>query len=309
MSARSLRRAPRRLGPLLFAGALVVFWILLAWSGRDSFKRPDPAGAVYTIRSEDLGGVTGLRMEGENGPPSHGPVVRVVLDGTAKVRISLRSRGDDEYEDGSLSPGEVPRMTATREGDTLVLRWAGIHGGPLPMRGPKAMHWMEEIVLPAQFQHLALARAVIEARTPMDQLMVAGQEITVEGAVRHLDLWSTQCRPCKAAAAQAPTDDEPECARHRHHGRDELQVKATHMRSLRVNARAGDLSLLQTDQLERVELQLSDSVALSLDRAGLLDRVSRPADSQALQVPAVCAAKPAGMPKALELVPLEQAPG
>lgn len=304
MNAHALRRAPRRLGPRLFVAVLVVFWILLAWSGRDSFKRPGPAEAVYTIRSEDLAGVTGLRMEGENGSPSHGPLVRVVLDGTSQVRISLRSRGNED-EDASPASGEAPRMSATREGDTLVLRWTGIGGGPLPMRGPKALHWMDEIVLPAQFQRLALARAVIEARTPMDQLVVAGQEITVGGHVRHLDLWSTQCRPCKVIDAQAPAGDEPRCVQPRHRGTDELQVKAAHMRSLRVNARAGQVSLLQTDPLERVDLQLGDSVALSLDRAGLLERVRRPADSQAsqaLQVPAVCLATTAGLAKALELV-------
>lgn len=303
MNAHALRRAPRRLGPRLFVATLAVFWIVLAWSGWDSFKRTGPAEAVYTIRSEDIAGVTGLRMEGENGSPSHGPVVRVVLDGASQVRISLRSRGNED-EDASPPSGEEPRMSATREGDALVLRWTGVGGGPLPMRGPKAMHWMDEIVLPAQFQHLALARAVIEARTPMDQLVVAGQEITVGGHVRHLDLWSTQCRPCKAAAAQAPADDGPQCAQHRHRGADELQVKAAHMRSLRVNAQAGQLSLSQTDPLERVDLQLGDGVALSLDRAGLLERVSRPADSQALQAPVVCTALPTGPAQALELVPV-----
>ncbi len=303
MNVHALRRAPRRLGPRLFVAVLVVFWSLLAWSGRDFFKRPDPADAVYTIRSDDLAGVTGLRMEGENGSSSHGPMVQVVLDGTSQVRISLRSRGDGD-EDASPPSGEVPRMTATREGDTLVLRWTGIGGGSLPMRGPKAMHWMDEIVLPAQFQHLALARAVIQVRTPMDQLVVAGQEIAVGGHVRHLDLWSTQCRPCNGTAVQAPAGDEPQCVQHRRRGTDELQVKAAHMRSLRVNARAGQLNLSQTDPLERVDLQLGENVALSLDRAGLLERVRRTADSQALQVPAICSAPPTGLAKTLELVPV-----
>ncbi len=300
MSAQAPRRAPRRLGPRLFLAALAVFWTLLVWSGRESFKRPEPANAAYMVRAEDLAGVTGLRMEGENGAPGHGLLVRVVLNSTSTVRIQLRSRGDGE-EEGSRPPGEGPRMTATRERDTLVLRWAGTGGRPLPMHGPKAMHWMDELVLPTQFRHLALERAVIDVRSPMDHLTVAGQEITVGGEVRHLDLWSTQCRPCKAAAADAPTGDGRPCAEQRRHGMDELTVKAAHMRSLRVNARAGQLGLSQTGQLERVDLQLGDSVALVLDRAGLLEKLHRSADPQA-QAPAVCSGLSAGAPRVVELV-------
>lgn len=300
MSASPQRRAPPRRGRWLFLATLVLFWTLLALSGMDRFRKPGPVAVAYAIPAQALIGVTGLRLD-EGGGNAPRPMVSVALDEVPEVRITLQSRRG-EGEDTRGPPDEPPRLIATREGDTLILRW--LHGPVAAVvesgRHGKAAVWVDEIVLPTQFRHLALARARVEARTPVERLEVAGQAIAVRGAVGHLDLWSTQCRPCEAGIAPALAEDMARCAERTRRGTASLEVNAARVRSLRVDARAGDLNMSETRGLERAALQLGDAVSVSVDRAAVLERAR--AGGEALQAPSACSASiGASMP--VELLP------
>lgn len=287
MSTRVARRraAPRR-GRWLFLAIVLLFWTLLTVSGMDRFKRPEPTAIAYAIEASALAGVTGLRLE-EDGDSASRLSVRVVLDEVADVRVTVQSRRGDG-DDADTQPGKFPGLSATREADTLVLRWTEVPapGGASTRRHGKSAVWMDEIVLPAQFRHLALARARIEARTAVEHLAVAGQSIAVRGAVRHLDLWSTQCRPCGAGSAPALAEDVAQCAERTRRGTASLEVNAARMRSLRVDARAGQLDLSETRGLEHAVLQLGDAVAVSVDRASVLEKA--PASAATPHMPAAC---------------------
>lgn len=287
MSTAPRRRAPPRRGRWLFLATLVMFWTLLALSGMDRFKKPEPVVVAYAIPSDALAGVTGLRLD-EGGGNAPRLAVRVALDDVPDVRITLQSRREDG-EDPDAPPGE-PGLTATREADTLVLRWKAVPAAVAmgPGRHGKAAMWMDEIVLPTQFRHLALARARVEARTPVGRLEVAGQSIAVRGAIGQLDLWSTQCRPCGAGTVPALAEDVAQCAERTRRGTASLEVNAARMRSVRVDARAGQLDLSETQGLERATLQLGDAVALSVDRAAVLEKARAGATGDALQAPAAC---------------------
>lgn len=285
MSMAPRRRAPPRRGRWLFLATLVLFWALLALSGMDRFKKPEPVALAYAIPADALAGVTGLRLE-EGGGNAPRLAVRVALDDVPDVRITLQSR-HGESEDPDAPHGE-PGLTATREADTLVLRWKAAPATAAMGRHGKAAAWMHEIVLPTQFRHLALARAHVEARTPVERLEVAGQSIAVRGAIGQLDLWSTQCRPCGAGTVPALAEDLAQCAERTRRGTASLEVNAARMRSVRVDARAGQLDLSETQGLERASLQLGDSVALSVDRAAVLQKARGVAAGGALQAPAAC---------------------
>lgn len=308
MSAGSRRRAPQRRGQWLFLFILVIFWGLLAASGTDRFKRPDPTGLAYTISQEDMEGLTGLRLEGSEDGEERRRGVEVVIDAASVVRIALKFRDHRDYLDGDdhePPDGGQPRMAAHREGDTLVLRWVGVPTGVRQSaRGVKQMAWMDKIALPVQFQHLALANGRVDVRMPMERLAVAGQEITVRGAVRHLDLWSTQCRPCHAGALPQPADDgATQCEQRQAQYPDKLAVAAGQMQSLRVNARAGKLGLSDTGNLAAVDLQLGGAVALLLDRADLLPRLRVAGDTPGTPAPAACTAGPAVPSRPVLLMP------
>jgi len=60
------------------------------------------------------------------------------------------------------------------------------------------------------------------------------------------------------------------------------------MRSVRVDARAGQLDLSETQGLERATLQLGDAVALSVDRAAVLQKARGGAAGGVLQAPPAC---------------------
>ncbi|MES2611613.1 MAG: hypothetical protein V4679_15305 [Pseudomonadota bacterium] len=289
MSAVAARRraAPRR-GRWLFLATLLLFWALLSLSGMDRFKNPEPIAVAYAIPVQALEGVTGLRLE-EGGGNAPRLSVRVALDEVPEVRITLRSR-PGEGDGPDAPPGTFPGLTATREADTLVLHWTEVPApaGAQPRRHGKTTAWMDEIVLPTQFQHLALARARIEARASVERLEVVGQSIAVRGAVKHLELWSTQCRPCGAGMAPARAEEVAQCAERTRRGIASMEVNAARMRSLRVDARAGQLDLSETQGLERALLQLGDSVALSVDRASVLEKARGSARGEALGMPAAC---------------------
>lgn len=282
------RHPPPRRGRWLFLATLLLFWMLLFASGMDRFKRPDPAAVAYTIEAQALAGVTGLRLE-EAGDNASRLLVRVVLDDVPDVRITVQSRPGDGDDPDPLF-GKFPGLTATREGDTLVLHWteAPAPAGAQPRRHGKSMVWMDEIVLPTQFRHLALARARIEAQVPVERLEVAGQAIAVRGTVQHLDLWSTQCRPCGTWRVPGVAEDPAQCAERTRRGTASMEVNAARMRSLRVDARAGQLDLSETQALESAVLQLGDSVALSVDRASVLEKARGSARDAAPGQPAAC---------------------
>jgi len=307
VSAAPRRQAPQRRGQWLFLGILVVFWGLLAASGTDRFKRPNPIGLAYTISQEDMEGLTGLRLEGAEDGEERDRGVEVVIDAASVVRIALKFRDHRDYLDGDdhePPAGGQPRMAAHREGGTLVLRWVGVPAGRQSARGIKQMAWMNKIVLPVQFQHLALANGRVDVRVPMERLAVAGQEITVQGAVQHLDLWSTQCRPCQAGALPQPADAAAaQCEQLRARYPDKLSVTGGQVRSLRANARSGKLMLEGSANLATADLQLGGAVALSLDRADLLPRLRAAGDIPGMPAPAACPAGPAVPSRPVALIP------
>ena len=282
------RRAPPRRGRWLFLGTLLLFWTLLFTSGMDRFKRPEPTAVAYTVEARALVGVNGLRLE-EAGDNASRLSVRVVLDDVPDVRITVQSRHGDGDGPDTL-PGKFPGLTATREGDTLVLHWTDVPApaGAQPRRPGKPAVWMEQIVLPTQFRHLALARARIEAQAPVERLEVAGQAIAVRGTVTHLDLWSTQCRPCGTWVVPAVAEDPAQCAERTRRGTASMEVQAAGMRSLRVDALAGKLDLSETQGLQSAVLQLGDSVALSVDRASVLEKARGSTRDAAPGLPDAC---------------------
>ncbi|KRC27966.1 hypothetical protein [Acidovorax sp. Root217] len=290
------RRAPPRRGRWLFLGTLLLFWTLLFTSGMDRFKRPEPTAVAYTVEARALVGVNGLRLE-EAGDNASRLSVRVVLDDVPDVRITVQSRHGDGDGPETL-PGKFPGLTATREGDTLVLHWTDVPApaGAQPRRPGKPAVWMEQIVLPTQFRHLALARARIEAQAPVERLEVAGQAIAVRGTVTHLDLWSTQCRPCGTWVVPAVAEDPAQCAERTRRGTASMEVQAAGMRSLRVDALAGKLDLSETQGLQSAVLQLGDSVAVSVDRASVLEKARGSARDDALGLPDACGV-PAAAPR------------
>lgn len=287
-STTNRRRAPHRLGRWLFVATLALFWALLITSGMDRFQRPGPTAVAYTFEAQSLEGVTGLRLE-EAGDNTSKMSVRVVLDDVPEVRIIVQLRRGDGDEPETL-PGKFPGLTAAREGDTLVLRWTQVRelGAAQPRRHGKSSVWMDEIVLPARFRHLALTRARIEAQAPVERLEVVGQAIAVRGTVTHLDLWSTQCRPCGAWKVPGVAEDVAQCAQRTRRGTAALEVNAARMRSLRVDARAGQLDLSETQGLESAVLHLGDSVALSVDRAAVLEKARGSSGDAAPGVPVAC---------------------
>ena len=266
------QRAPRKWGPWLFAATVVIFWLLLALSGRGYFKKLEQADQRYAVKAAQLEGVTRLRIEGDGGDAQgYWPATRVLLGGAPEVELSIRMRpADRDGKAASGQPGGQPPLSAVREGDTLVLRWTTPrreNAGP-PGR-PEA--WMNEIVLPAQFQELALSHAAVEARTAVERLQVSGRSVTVEGPVAHLDLRSARCAPC--AAQQATAGDEacpPGPDRARRSREASLEVTARGMQTVRIGAGAGEVTLRDSEGLQRLELRLAPAVALSVDRAGAL---------------------------------------
>lgn len=254
-AAPSRARAPRKWGPGLFAATVGLFWLLLALSGRDYFKKLEQSDQRYAVTAAQLEGVTRLRIEGDGGDAQgYWPTTRVLLGGAPEVSLSLRMRPD-----GQAAPGGQALMSAVREGDTLVLRWASPRDqDAAPPRRPQA--WVTEIVLPAQFQELALSHAAVEARTAVERLQVSGRSVSVEGPIAHLDLLA---KPGSGAC-------QPDPDRARRSRDASLTVTARGMQTVRISAGAGEVTLRDSEDLQRLELRLAPAVALSVDRAGAL---------------------------------------
>lgn len=301
---RSRAGAPRKLGPWLFAGVFVMFWVLLAISGMDRFKAEDGDSRQYTVPAAQLQGVTRLRIEGDPGDArGYVPTTRVVLRSTSDVTLNLHLRREGRRKGARAAtpaPGAEPPLVAVREGDTLVLRW--LPRTPSPTAGSDDLQeqWLGEIVLPARFQHLALSHALVEVLDPVEQLHVSGRAVEVRGLAAHLDLQSTQCQRCAEVGAAAAPDDSSACDEQTHPGRNAvLEVNAKNMQSVRVVAGVGNVKLNETRLLRQLDLQLGDSVGLLVDRAAVL-RLGRGAGGGVagaaqgpVVAPADCAAPPA----------------
>ena len=141
---RSRAGAPRKLGPWLFAGVLVIFWALLAISGMDRFKAKDDR-RQYTVPAAQLQGVTRLRIEGDPGDArGYVSTTRVVLQSTSDVTLSLHRRREGRRKGARAAApasGSEPPLVAVREGDTLVLRWL-----------PRGTHQYEKLVRPEEIE-------------------------------------------------------------------------------------------------------------------------------------------------------------
>lgn len=315
MAAQTHSRAgaPRKLGPWLFAGLWVMFWVLLVVSGFDRFKAPDAGERLYMLSAGPLSGVTRLRIDGELGDEdAYSPPPRLVLTGSSVITATVQSRSDGRRGGSRSNPQAGPRadppLVAVREGDTLVLRWL-----PRPASSDaKTRHaneeWIGEIVLPMQFKDLVLSNALVDTANPVERLSVSGRSVEVRGAVAHLDLQSTACGRCSAASGEESNGD---CeVRSRYRREHSLKVAATTMQSVRITASAGEVSLTDTERLQRLELQLSDGVALAVDRAGVLKLAKGRDGGASGGTPAVtardCAAAAAAVPQrnAVNAVPL-----
>lgn len=314
---RSRAGAPRKLGPWLFAGVFVMFWVLLAISGMDRFKAKDGDSRQYTVPAAQLQGVTRLRIEGDPGDArGYVPTTRVVLRSTSDVTLNLHLRREGRRKGARAAtpaPGAEPPLVAVREGDTLVLRW--LPRTPSPTAGSDDLQeqWLGEIVLPARFQHLALSHALVEVLDPVEQLHVSGRAVEVRGLAAHLHLQSAQCRRCADTGAAAAPDDSSACDEKTHPGRDAvLEVNAKNMLSVRVVAGVGNVKLNETRRLRQLDLQLGDSVGLLVDRAAVL-RLWRGgaggglagAAQEPVVAPGDCAAPPAAGRDPVPSVPLD----
>ncbi|MBW8462868.1 hypothetical protein [Acidovorax sp.] len=281
LSLRTLpARPPRTWGAWLFAGVLLAFWGVLALSGADRFEALEPDGPRYVLKATQLEGVTRLRIEGDSGADQdYWPVTRVLLGGAPEVVLSFRFLHEGPGREKADLPQAAPPLVATREGDTLVLRWVA----PRSRKAHRARDedgkgnvWMDELVLPAQFQALALSHAAVQARTPLERLQVSGRQIEVDGPVAHLDLRSTHCKRCGETRAEAEGQGEGECGGLPAWVRGAtLAVRAERMQSVRIVAAQGAVALKDSQHLQQLDLQLGDSVALSLDRAGALGLLPR----------------------------------
>lgn len=281
LSSRPLpARPPRTWGAWLFAGILLAFWGVLALSGADRFKALEQDGPRYVLKAAQLEGVTRLRIERDSGADQdYWPVTRVLLGGSPEVVLSFRFRHEGPGREKADLPQAAHPLVATREGDTLVLRWVA----PPAQEANRARGedgegavWMDELVLPAQFQALALSHAAVQARTPLERLEVSGRQIEVEGLVAHLDLRSTHCKRCPVTRAGAEEQGEGECGGLPAWVRGAtLEVNAKRMQSVRIVAARGAVALKDSQHLQQLDLQLGDSVALSLDRAGALGLLPR----------------------------------
>lgn len=281
LSSRPLpARPPRTWGAWLFAGVLLAFWGVLALSGADRFQAPESDGPRYVLKAAQLEGVTRLRIEGDSGADQdYWPVIRVLLGGSPEVVMSFRFRHEGPGREKAGLPQAAPPLVATREGDTLVLRWMAPRSRKAHRAGGEDSEgdvWMDELVLPAQFQALALSHAAVQARTPLERLQVSGRQIEVDGPVAHLDLRSTHCKRCGETRAEAEGQGEGECGGLPAWVRGAtLAVRAERMQSVRIVAAQGAVALKDSQHLQQLDLQLGDSVALSLDRAGALGLLSR----------------------------------
>ncbi|MCW5322977.1 hypothetical protein D5039_18065 [Verminephrobacter aporrectodeae subsp. tuberculatae] len=297
-----IARGPRRRGAWLFAGIVALFCALLAASGREYFEGA-PREHNYLLRAGDLVGVTRLRLEGSVADASdHSYYYRpkVLLDGAQDdVRVNLRFPGD-----GAQAAAVQSRLLATREKDTLVLRWSAA-SDPARARWQVLRNDRIEIVLPTRFTQLILERGSVEARSAMEQLQVSGALVTVKGRVGHLDLSSTQCpQSCAKQARETQGKETDNCAQFMRET-SALKIDAHGMQSIRVSAAIGKVELTHTEELKQLDLRLADPVSLSVDRvAPLFDAIRRGAGQRAdlaacqpLTVPA-----PARDAAALELV-------
>lgn len=271
--AQDRAAAPRARGPWLFAGVWLLFWALLALSGRDVFKVAEDGVQHYLLPAAPLEGVTRLRIEGDPGESQgYARATNVLIRTSSTVSLTVRTSIDGRRgRAGRTShplegPAALP-VAAVREGDTMILRWrprVSTEGGPAPADEDV---WISEIVLPQQFAHLVLSHALVEALDPVERLHVAGQSVEVRGHIAHLDLQSTLCGRC-AGSSEADSfacDQQQRLAR-----AAKLEVAARSMQSVRVAADAGQVELLATEGLRRLDLHLGDGVALSVDRAGVL---------------------------------------
>lgn len=284
LSSRTSRplpaRPPRTWGAWLFAGILLAFWGVLALSGADRFKALEQDGPRYVLKAAQLEGVTRLRIERDSGADQdYWPVTRVLLGGSPEVVLSFRFRHEGPGREKADLPQAAHPLVATREGDTLVLRWVA----PPAKEANRARGedgegavWMDELVLPAQFQALALSHAAVQARIPLERLEVSGRQVEVEGPVAHLDLRSTHCKRCPVTRAGAEEQGEGECGGLPAWVRGAtLEVSAKRMQSVRIVAARGAVALKDSQHLQQLDLQLGGSVALSLDRAGALGLLPR----------------------------------
>lgn len=302
--------APRARGPWFFAGLWIIFWLLLALTGLGGFKNLESAERRYAVPASQLVGVTHLRIDGDPGEArGYAPQTRVVVgSGGDDLVLTLQSRHEGRRarahraaQAGTPARPEPP-VAAMREGDTLVLRWLP------PVRAPGAAPsaadaddddtWIREITVPAQFWHLRLSHALVDALEPVERLQVAGRSVEVRGQVSQLDLQSTVCARCAPAAGGA---QDPDCdARDPRARGASLEVVAGGMRSVRIAAEVGQVALKSTQRLQQLDLRLGDGAALSVDRTGVL-RLARVAPAE----PEAGCNAPGAAPAAAPSTPLE----
>jgi hypothetical protein len=285
---RSRAGAPRKLGPWLFAGVFVTFWLLLAISGMDRFKAKDGDSRQYTVPAAQLQGVTRLRIEGDSDDAQgYVPPTRVVLSNTSDITLSLHLRREGRRKGARAQerPGwhAEPPLTVVREGDTLVLRWKPRE---LPQNAETSDvqdQWIGKIKLPKHFQGLALSHALVEALEPVERLQVSGRSVEVRGEVAHLDLQSTQCGRCAAGGPASADTNDAACDERATKGKNPLlEVSAKNMQSVRIEAWEGNVKVGDTERLKQLDLQLGDHVALLVDRVAVL-RLPRGVDGNAGQ--------------------------
>ncbi|MCW8199192.1 hypothetical protein D8B23_12340 [Verminephrobacter aporrectodeae subsp. tuberculatae] len=274
-----IARGPRRRGAWLFAGTVALFCALLAASGREYFEGA-PREHNYLLRAGDLVGVTRLRLEESGADAGDYPYSRptVLLDGVQDdVRVNAHFSGG-----GAQDAAARFRLLATREKDTLVLRWSEAASDPARARRQPWRRGSIEIVLPTRFTQLALERGDVEARSAMEQLQVSGALVTVKGRVGHLDLRSTRCpQSCAKQARETQGEETDDCAQ-RMRKMNDLDIDARGMQSIQVSAATGKVELTHTGELKQLDLRLADQVSLSVDRvAPLFDAIRRGAGQRA----------------------------
>ncbi len=245
--------ALRQTGPWLFVLVLASFWALVAISGWNGLKASSAADRIHRISASDLVGVTRLRVEDTTPSEAYLPPVSVQLGTGSDLRIHP-SVAEEDATLRTLEP--TTWIMASVEGETLVLR---VSTSPTTARlgsRSRAQTWIKEIEAPAHIQHLQLEQGRVHVRAPMDTLTIEGERITVHGAVKALDLRSSEC------------SSHP---RRRGSREDGMDIDAKEMQFVRLRASSGRVELKRSEGLQSLELQLGGAVALSLDRVGALD--------------------------------------
>ncbi|MFN7153154.1 MAG: hypothetical protein ACK4OE_05640 [Acidovorax sp.] len=244
--------ALRQSGLWLFVGVLASFWGLVAISGWDGLKASSVAERIHVVGASDLVGVTRLRVEEVEPSEHYVPATSVRVGVGSDLRIFPRV-ADEDATLGILAPSSW--IAASVDGDTLVLRVrmfssANSHGRS------RAKNWIQTIEVPVHIAHLQLEQSSVDVLVPMEVLTVEGEQLRVSGRIKALEVRSSECRHLT----------RPRVGRH-----EDLEVNAKHMKSVRLQTYHGRVEIQHSEGLDRLELQLGDEVALSLDRTGVLN--------------------------------------